>query len=264
VDLAREQRVGVVEATRYVIQRIISYVAAPLFPLLGVVMAAIPLAILGFMMRADIGVLLAGLLWFLVLLDAFLAVLLLIGVFFGWPFLWVSVSADNADPFDSMSRTYSYVFQRPLHFLFYAIVAGLLWILGWLLVSGVVEAIQQLAAWGVSWGTGSERTVAALQDSLKRELPAATAPVTLGFWMIDGWHYLLTLLVAAFSTSFVLVAACGIYLLLREHVDGKDLTDVYLEDAAETPLPPLAADEPAFPAPPPSSDGDQGPALPQA
>ena len=50
--------------------------------------------------------------------------LLLLGLLFGWPLMWATISAEGTDSFDALSRSYAYTFQRPLHYLFYVVVAG--------------------------------------------------------------------------------------------------------------------------------------------
>ena len=81
--------------------------------------------------------------------------LLLLGLIFGWPLMWATISTEGTDSFDALSRTYAYVFQRPLRYLFYAVVAALLGWLGWLLVENFAAAVVWLALWAASWGSGA-------------------------------------------------------------------------------------------------------------
>ena len=85
-------------------------------------------------MKANLGLLLGGLLWPLALVAGLLMTLLLLGLLFGWPLMWATISAEGTDSFDALSRSYAYVFQRPLHYLFYIMVAAVIGWLGWLLV----------------------------------------------------------------------------------------------------------------------------------
>ena len=48
--------------------------------------------------------------------------LLLLGLAFGWPLMWATISTEGTDSFDALSRSYAYVFQRPLRYLFYVVV----------------------------------------------------------------------------------------------------------------------------------------------
>ena len=151
VQLAADERIGWAAALRFAASKWLSYFAAPLLPLLGVVLVAIPLAVLGLLMRLNFGVLLAGVLWPLALLGGLVMALLLLGLAFGWPLMWATISTEGTDSFDALSRSYAYVFQRPLRYLFYVLVAAVLGWLGWLLVSTFVAALVGLSSWAAGW-----------------------------------------------------------------------------------------------------------------
>ena len=50
---------------------------------------------------------------------ALFAVLMIIGFGFGWPLMFAAISAEGSDAFDAVSRGFSYVYQRPIQFVFY-------------------------------------------------------------------------------------------------------------------------------------------------
>ncbi len=148
VDMAAAEQVGLVASLRYAVSKWPSYVAAPLLPVaLGVVLPTIPIIVLGWIMPYDYGLLLAGILWPLVLVAGLLMALVLLGLLFGWPLMWGTISAEGTDSFDALSRSYAYTFQRPLHYLFYAAVAGFIGWLGWLLVSNFAAGVVWLGLW---------------------------------------------------------------------------------------------------------------------
>src|SRR5581483_1440638 len=121
----------------------------------GVLGLTLPLALLGLAMRTNVGLFLVSLLWPIILIVGLLMVILLIGVLFGWPLMWPTISVESpGDSFDALSRAYSYVLQRPFHYLFYAIVASILGALGALFVGSVAGAVNYLANWAVGWGQG--------------------------------------------------------------------------------------------------------------
>ena len=74
------------------------------------------------LMRSDLGLLLAGLVWPLALVGGLLMGIFMLGLVFGWPLMWGAISTEGTDSFDALSRSYSYVYQRPYHYLFYSIV----------------------------------------------------------------------------------------------------------------------------------------------
>ena len=83
--------------------------------------------------------------------------ILLAGVLLGWPLMWATISVEGTDSFDALNRTYAYVFQRPLRYLFYAIVAAVIGWLGWIVVENFAASVIWLASWAASWGAGSAR-----------------------------------------------------------------------------------------------------------
>ena len=167
VRLAADEQVGVAAALRYASRKWPAYFAAPLLPVGGVVLATIPVLVLGWFMRFNAGLVLAGVLWPLALIAAFLMAVLLLGLLFGWPLMWAAISAEGTDSFDALSRSYAYVFQRPLRYLFYVIVAAIVGWLGWLLVKNFASGVIWLAYWGAGWGCGQDTIASILKPDDK-------------------------------------------------------------------------------------------------
>ncbi len=49
--------------------------------------------------------------------------LAVIGLVVGWPLMAPTISTEGTDSWEALSRSFSYVFQKPFHYLWYAIVA---------------------------------------------------------------------------------------------------------------------------------------------
>lgn len=229
VQLADEQYIGIRSAAGYATRRFPTYFLAPLFPFLGIVFLAAALAFFGLLLRlGEVGTLIAGVLWLVVLAGGFAMAYLLLGLLFGWPLMWIAVSADNADLFESVSRAYAYTRQAPLRYLFYALVAVLFGGLCWLLIQLFTEAVIWLSWWGVSWGAGRQlvvdlhNTVAAFDTSSTAESASSAGPALIGVW---------TAFVRTVATGFVFgffwCAYCAIYLLLRHDVDKREMDEVW-------------------------------------
>jgi hypothetical protein len=58
--------------------------------------------------------------------------------------------------------------------------------------------------------------------------------------VIHFWKQVVAMLVAGFQAGFLWVSAVGIYLLLRRDIDGVQMSEVYVDQAEEYGLPPLA------------------------
>ncbi len=242
VQLAAEERVGLAASLRFACSKWLSFFAAPLFPMGGVVLAGIPVFILGLLMRAEVGLLLSAVVWPLAIVAALFMAVLLLGLIFGWPLMWGTVSAEGTDTFDALSRSYAYVFQRPLHYLFYAVVASIIGYLGWLLVSNFAAGVVFLSYYVAGWGAGGIELA-----------PGAEGLGSLGYAgavLIRVWTGCVKILAVGYLYSYFWTATAAIYLLLRRNVDATELDEVYLdEDASEESygLPPLKTDEAGAP-----------------
>jgi hypothetical protein len=227
VQLAAGERIGMAAAVRHAAAKWPSYFAAPLLPVGGVVLAAIPVLILGFLIRANWILFLASFIWPLVLAAGLLMALLLLGVLFGWPLMWATISTEGTDSFDALSRSYAYTFQRPLHYLFYVIVAAILGGLGWLLVQNFAAGVVWMSYWAAGLGAGGER----IDSIMSGELTGFS-----GFaaWLIHFWAGCVKLLAVGYLFSYFWTASSCIYLLLRRDVDATEMDEVFLDaDASE-------------------------------
>lgn len=246
-ELATHERLGLGGVIRFVGHKWLSYLAAPVIPLLGILVVAVPVLILGLFLRFSVGVLLAALFWPLALLAGLVLAGMAIGLFFGWPLLWSAISTEGTDSYDAIGRAYNYTYQRPVHYLFYAALAAVLGTLGWLLVACILGAILYMTYWAASWGSG----VLAVRQLAT---PSAIGSVReFGAAVIRFWAECVKLVGAGFLVSYFWTAAAGVYLLLRRDADATELEEVYVEEEPE-PLPapaPAAGKESPAPTSPP-------------
>jgi hypothetical protein len=229
MKLGREERIGIGEAIRFARRKLGSYVASPLLPLVGVVLLGLPILVLGLLMRMDWGVLAAGILWIFALLGGLLITILLIGLLFGWPLMWGTISSEReGDAFEAFSRSYSYTFQRPLHYLFYAFLATTFGALGWLLVYHFSEAVIGLTQLAACMGAGVERW-----EELGRiveEPSRASGVVFIGTRLLDLGAGIVRSVATGFGYGFFWCLVTAIYLLLRRDVDQTEFDEVFVED----------------------------------
>jgi hypothetical protein len=264
VELGREERLSLKEAVVFTARKYLSYLLAPLSPL-GVVLVILLLSIpVGWMMRADVLAPLVGLLWIFVLLGGFVSAVVLLGLLFGWPLMWTTVSAEGTDAFDALSRGYAYTFQQPLRYLFYVAVAVLFGGLCWLLVSLFADAVIELAYWAASWGAGTS-SVARIKGAVAGALQTSGL-LWFGAALIALGNGLVRSVAVGFAFSFFWCAATAVYLLLRYDVDQTEFDEVHMDhQEVRYGLPPLvkdAAGVPAVPrsAEPPRTEADGEPA----
>ena len=197
--------------------------------LLGILVLSVPGAVLGLVMRADWGLALAGAIWPLVLVGAVVLAILAVGLVAGWPLMVAAVGVERGDSFQAISTAFSYLYQRPLHYAFYGLVA-LLVSLPALAAAGVfADATGTLALWAASFGMGHDRTATVL-DGIGAAGPAMAAPW--GARAIALWMQGLEAILSSFGWGYFWAIATAGYLLLRRDVDGTECDEVVLEEPA--------------------------------
>jgi hypothetical protein len=125
VQLARGEKIDFMEAVRFTLKRWASYLMAPVYPLGGVVVLLIFAMIFGLLhMIPFVGdIFVDGIFWPVPLLIGFVMGLAIVGLVVGWPLMAPTISTEGTDSWEALSRSFSYVFQKPFHYLWYALVA---------------------------------------------------------------------------------------------------------------------------------------------
>jgi len=265
VSLAGDEYLSWSEMMSHARSKWLSYFGGPLIPLVPVAFMVVGLAVLGMLLWTGVGTIVAALIWPLMLLAGLGIAVLLLGVVFGWPLMWATVSTEGTDGFDAVSRTYSYIFQRPLHYLFYLVIAVVFGLLCWLFVANFAAGVIALTDWSVEWGANLGRwsigaaaadvPAANTIDLLLQKGSQAGALASLGAQLIYFWRACVKLLAVSFLYSYFWTAMTAVYLLLRRDVDATELDEVFLPREEESPeeqpqvqpeqTPPEAATTPA-------------------
>ena len=242
VQWAADERIGCGAALRFAVRKWTSFCAAPLMPIAGVLVLAFLILMLGWIMRVNVGLVVAGVIWPLVLVLGFIMAVLLVGALLGWPLMWGAISAEGSDAFDALSRSYAYTFQRPLHYLFYVAVAGAIGWLGWLLVQNFAAGVIWLGYWAAGWGCGAERIASILGGG-----EPLTGLGQIGAVLIHFWTGCVKLLAVGFLFSYFWSASTIVYMLLRRDVDHAELDEVFLDADLSEPTAPVENVDPAAP-----------------
>jgi len=237
VQLSTDGAPGLQPTAIFAGRRWLWYFLAPLYPLLGIMLLAIPIALLGLLLRisTDLGAAVAGVAWLLVAIAGIGAMWLFGGLLFGWPLMWPAISAErDGDPFDAFSRSYSYVYGKPLHYFFYVVVAAAFGAVCWAVVWTAAVLVQEFGFWALSWGGGSPIVATIREQALdiadgefdwRHDSPLWK----LGTTLIGVILALIHAAAGAFRFTFFFVAASAIYLLLRHDVDEKEMDEVFAE-----------------------------------
>jgi len=250
VEFAREQSTHTWGALRFGVTRAPAVLGGLLLPFVAVVLLGGWLGLGGLVSALPFaGPVVLAVVWGLQLVVGVLLMVVLLGLACGWPLMFATVAVEGTDAFDALSRSYNYLYERPLRQL--AQVAATL-VLGSFATFSVLLMAQwvvQLTLWGTSWGASREvlddfarqippllRAESVAWDPTGGERGAGETGVGWGVipaWIVTGWFRLLATLVAGFVHSLFFSSQTVMYFLLRQSVDGNDLDEVFLGTGPE-------------------------------
>jgi hypothetical protein len=234
-DLATQERYGVFRAFRFVLLRLRYFVLAPLIPLGLLLLMLLPIYCLG-LTAHYVSSFLVSLLWGLAILWGLLTAMVALMISASWPMIWPALASEDSDSFDALGNAVGYTSQRPFTFLGYAAAAALVVGVGLVVVILLIEISQSLLFFGMYAGGGVDVGSYFVGTAFKGPRPNSETANVLEIWEFIGNHFVVAFLFSSFWTS-----ATGIFLLLRYHVDGAELDEIYRDGAQdERPMPKLA------------------------
>ena len=232
MQIGRGERIGLKEAFCFVRGKYVSYLMSPLFVIVACAVLSLPILGISALLNFDIGVVLAGLLWVLVVIAGIAIAVLLTGLFFGWPLMWPTISAEESgDVYEATSRSFAYTFQAPLQYLGFALVICAIWVPGVVLVQSFAVLVEQIvfAVAGISGGSTMDDVQQFIKTgAMDNDSPAGT--YALGVNIIGGIHWIGHVVADVFCVSFFFCASAGVYLLLRRFVDQTEIDEVFVVD----------------------------------
>jgi hypothetical protein len=273
IHAARDEKISIPQAIKFSVEKFASFFMAPLMPLICIAVLGVAILLGALLMNIPwIGSLIYSLVFFvLALVGGGAIAFLLAGLVGGGPLMYPTIAVEGSDGFDAISRSYSYVFNRPWRSGLYAMVALVYGSFCYLFVHMfafvTLKATHSAVKMGV-W-TGGEKMGGAVDkidamwsgpqlDSLHggATFGAVNGMDSLAAMIMMVWIYLVIGMVVAFLISYVCSASTMIYYLLRRQVDATDLDDVYVLEAEEAELEAAAAtpEAPAEEAPAEASD----------
>ena len=191
--------------------RLRSYFAAVLIPVAGLLLCAIAVKIAGWLLMVPVVNLFVAVLFPLVLFLGFCFAILGVGLLFGWPLAFAAVSVDGSDGFDAVSRSYSYVYQRPLQYLVYVVLGIMIGLIGYFFIAWFVDLTLVLVA---GWGN------APLTDFMRGR------PETWDGWILSFWCWCFRMVKVGFLFGYFWVCSTIIYVILRRSVDGTPIDEI--------------------------------------
>lgn len=237
LEIARDERGGLVASLRFAMRRFVSLFSAPLLPTAGILILLGVCAIGGLMGRiAYAGPWIIAIVWGVFLLVALLILLIAVALAVGWPLMIAAVATENSDAFDGFSRSFSYLYSRPWLALWSGFVAILFGMFLVMVVDTAAVLVENIAERAVATGM-SDAGVAALATGTK--IGDAVAPTNASA-ALSVWIAVLATVAVGFGVSYFWSAATMIYFILRRADDGTEFDDVWLGETEEDDLLPLA------------------------
>ena len=241
LQFAKGEKPGFTEALHFSIKKFISFFTAPIAPIGIIIFIGLFIFVLGLIGNIPrLGELIMGIFMLLAVLAGTLIAVVLIGTVAGFNLMFPAIAYDGSDCFDSVSRSFSYVYSKPWQMGFYTAIAAvygaicytfvrffaflLLWASRWFLQLGVwvdsnSKEVNKLAA---IW---PEPTFVDLYNS--SGLTAANWSESFAAFLVYLVSLLVIGLVVSFIISFYFSANTLIYSLMRKQVDNTALDDIY-------------------------------------
>ncbi|GHT12525.1 hypothetical protein FACS1894170_07460 [Planctomycetales bacterium] len=194
---------------RFFVQRASSLISFAVLLILGILCCLLPVKIAGWLASIPYLDYVMALTLPIPLLFAFFAAVLAVGLVFGWMLMFAAVCVDGADGFDAISRMFSYLYQRPLHYLFYWLYCMILGCVGYAVVALFFNAVLYLTLSLCNFP---------LQDTLTARC----------------WLFLIIILPTAYCFSWFWTSSIAIYLLLRRSVDATPFNEIYRVKEVQT------------------------------
>ena len=242
LQFARGEKPGLTEALRYSTKRFFSFFATPLAPFGIIACIGVFILLLGLMGNIPFaGELIVGLGAPLALLAGALIAVILIGAVAGFNMMFPAVAYDGSDCFDAISRSFSYVYAKPWHMLFYTSIAAIYGSICYTFVRyfaflslWITRFSVQIALWVNDSADKANKLTAIWPKPEFRDLLGSSGPVptnqteTIAAFLIYLFLLVVVGLVVSFIISFYFSANTIIYSLMRGKVDNTPREDIYM------------------------------------
>jgi hypothetical protein len=243
VQVARDETISVRQALRFSGGKVLSFLFAPIIPLIVILILGALVAIGGLLLYIPyFGPIIVAVFFFLALLAGFVMSLLLIGTIAGWSLMYPTVAVEGSDSFDAISRSFSYVYAKPWRLIWYGLVALIYGALTYLFVRLFIWIMLGLTHYFVVWwqtANGISRWSVMWPAPTYLSFPYAVDYSVLnwgeaaGAGILSFWIYLVIGLLGAYLISYYFSASTIVYYLLRRDVDAIEMDDVYMEESDE-------------------------------
>lgn len=197
-----------------------SYFAVIFLPMIAMLLCALGIWVVGLLSKIVILDVLLAVVFPLIIFAGFCFSILGIGLLFGWPLSFAAISVDGSDGFDAVSRSFSYIFQRPLHYIFYVICGLVIGAVGWFFVAWFIDLTLAVIA---GWGGFAIVDFSTLHQP---KIPGSQSFTPLSLKIVSFWCWCFQLMKVGYLFGYFWICSTAIYLILRRSVDGTPFDQV--------------------------------------
>lgn len=243
-QLVRDEKPTIKESMSFVKNRLLGgFFLAPILPLAICLAIGVLLAIGGLFLDIPwVGDIVGGLLFFLALFGGLIIAAVAVGTVAGGSLFWPTIAVEGSDGFDAISRSFSYVYAKPLRAIGYAVVLIVFGSFSWLMVRFCfwlsLAATHRMVGIGTGLVGDSNKITDAWAFPTFEHFHAFPTELSGGAWVGSGFIALWVLLIAGLSWAFLMTfyfsGSTAAYFLLRRDVDATDLEEIYAEEDSES------------------------------
>lgn len=244
LQFSRNERPGITQCLRFAVKKFISLFSVPLAPVILIMVLGLGIVLLGLITNIPwAGELIMAVFVVIVLLAGLLITFAVMGLLGGVNLMFGAIAYENADTFDAVSRSFSYVYAKPWRLTFYTLLAAGYGSISYLFIRFFAFIMLSISRWFLSLGIWTSGSKAQQLNKLVAIWPKPEFFSLLGSGLDISKNvtesiaavvvYLAALVVAgmvvAFAVSFYFSASTIIYCLLRNKVDNTALDNVFVE-----------------------------------
>jgi hypothetical protein len=277
LQTTRDDKISMGHAAQFACEKWRDFFLTPIIPVIFLSVLGLGLFVGGMVTAIPvIGEIVGTLLFPAALIGGFVIALVIVGFFGGMGMMWPTIAVEGSDSFDAISRSFSYVYNRPwrtivlvLAMLIYGSLCYLFMrFFLWLILIGThIPIAMGAGVWADRPDAGPDMNKFSVMweaptfGDLRPQFEMVHLSGAEPFGAVIMWSCvsLAVLTLRAFVISFLLTGFTWVYLLLRREVDATDMDDVYLDEEG------LDGDDDESPAPetpaPPSKEGKSLPVV---
>ncbi len=242
LQFAGAEKPGLRQAIRFGLRKFTAFFTAPLTPMIIILVIGATIILLGAWGNIPyVGELTVGLLLPLAFIAAVIIAIIAIGIVGGFSLMFPTIAYEDSDCFDSISRSFSYVYNKPWRMGLYMVIAFVYGVICYLfvrffsfLVLWSTHAFLQL---GFAYQNRKLHAIwpePAFTDFFGAAVAAPTNwSTSISSALIYFWVLVVIGLVVSFVISFYFSASTIIYALMRNRVDLIPLEEVYVYSPQE-------------------------------